>query len=103
MQKTFKVFSICLLLAAVYFGSAQMGSGNEVFASAMLRCCNNGMCHDELCSYGSSVKPCLGSSYSTTCRFCMMEEIYELKTCGLYLGPTPTWCILSDGSKLYGD
>ncbi len=100
MLKQIRIILTIFVLFAVFTGFKQLSSNTDVFAKVMLPCCNNGLCHDSDCTMSSSILPCVGNEYIADCRTCM-EEIIILYNCDKYLGPLPTWCNESDGSKFY--
>lgn len=101
MFRIIKTLMVCLLFFSVYIGSNQLGANNDVFAAAMARCCNNGFCHDAPCVSPSSLNPCSeDGEYITTCTRCMFK-VTTLQSCNLYIGPWPTWCIDSNGNRMY--
>jgi len=102
MYKAIKAFLTCLLFFSIYFSSAQIGNNNDIFANSMAYCCNAGYCHDISCAFPSSIRPCTGSEYIRTCEWCI-PVVSSLRGCNLYNGAWPTWCILDDGTKYYGD
>lgn len=95
MNKLTKAVLFTVLTFAVYIGGSQISANNDVFASAMARCCNNGICNEAPCSVGSSILPCSGSEYTTNCGACM-DVVYQLYYCGKYLGPLPTHCHIGE-------
>lgn len=100
MYRIIKIILSGLLFFSIYFGSNQLGNHSDVFAGAMLRCCNNGLCQNEGCYQRSSILLCSGTEYSSTCLDCM-DEVYELYPCGKYLGTLPAWCNMPNGVKYY--
>ena len=100
MQKEIKIILSVFILIALFAGYNQLSSNNDIFAKSMALCCNNGVCHDMSCSSTSSILPCVGNEYLTTCTSCMYM-VDELRDCDKYSGQWPTYCWKADGTKLW--
>ncbi len=79
---------------------AQLSDNNQVFASSLVPCCNNGICQDQPCAGTSSLSDCDMNELETiTCQQCLDLEYEDVVPCPQNAN---LYCRLTDNTHYKG-